>query len=74
MKRFFSFFMVMVSMFVFTNCDRHNSETVVKDVETVDYVYRIEYDGHKYIVFKHNGNINHNNVSGVVHDPDCKCS
>lgn len=73
MRRFFTFVVFMVSMVVFTGC-RHNSETNIKEVESVDYVYRTEYDGHSYIMFKHNGHTNMHNVTGVVHDPDCPCN
>lgn len=73
MRRFFTFVVFMVSMVVFTGC-RHNSETHVKEVEFVDHVYRTEYDGHSYIMFKHNGSTNMHNVTGVVHDPDCPCN
>lgn len=72
MIRLFSVFVVVVSVFVFTGC-RHNKVTEVKDVETVDYVYRTSFEGHDYIIFKHNGTTNYHNVSGVVHDPDCPC-
>ena len=73
MRRLFSVFVVVFSVVVLTGC-RHNGVTSVEDVETIDYVYRTEYDGHKYIVFKHNGLTNPHNMSGVVHDPDCPCT
>lgn len=65
---------IFVTMFL-TSCNwiRHNSTPVTKEV-TPDYIYRFEYNGHKYIIFKYNGTRNPHNVSGVVHDPDCKCN
>ena len=59
-------------MVFFTGC-RHNLETKVKNVDTIDYVYRTEFEGHTYIMFKQNGSTNMHNVTGVVHDPDCQC-
>ena len=57
-----------------TSCNwyRHNDTPVTKTI-TPDYIYRFEYDGHSYIIFKYNGDINPHNTSGIVHDPDCKC-
>jgi hypothetical protein len=72
MRRIFTVVMMIVSMMSFTSC-RHNSETEIENVDTVDYVYRTEFEGHTYIMFKQNGWHNAHNVTGVVHDPDCKC-
>ena len=38
-----------------------------------DRVFKTEFDGHTYIVFKTNGGMDRYDMSGVVHDPDCKC-
>ena len=72
MKKVFIFLMVVMTMMVVSGC-RHNSETESTTVESVDYVYRTEFEGHKYIMFKQNGWHNDHNVTGVVHDPDCPC-
>ena len=72
MKRVFTVFFFVTSMVFFTGC-RHNSETEIKNVDTVDYVYRTEFEGHTYIMFKQNGWNNDHNITGIVHDPDCKC-
>lgn len=31
-------------------------------------IYKFKYDGHRYIMFRANGDEN-----GVIHDPDCEC-
>ena len=72
MRRVFTVFFFVTSMVFFTGC-RHNSVTEIKNVDTVDYVYRTEFEGHTYIMFKQNGSTNMHNVTGVVHDPDCSC-
>lgn len=73
MRRTFIIVMMMVVLMTgFTGC-RHNRVTETKNVETVDYVYRTEFEGHTYIMFKQNGSTNMHNITGVVHDPDCKC-
>ena len=72
MRRFLTVFFFVTSMVFFTGC-RHNSETKTMTVESVDYVFRTEFEGHTYIMFKQNGSTNMHNVTGVVHDPDCKC-
>lgn len=77
MRHIFTIVMLFVSMMIFTGCDmhsiRHNYNTVIENVETIDYVYRTEFEGHTYIMFRHNGKTNVHNVTGVIHDPDCKC-
>ena len=45
----------------------------VTSTETFEQIFRTEFDGHTYIVFKTNGGIDKYDMSGVVHDPDCKC-
>ena len=72
MKRTFSVILVIASLMSFTSC-RHNKVTSVEQVETIDYVYRTEFEGHSYIMFRQNGSTNMHNITGVVHDPDCKC-
>lgn len=45
----------------------------VTKTEVFDQVFRTEFDGHTYIVFKTSGGMDKYDMSGVVHDPDCKC-
>lgn len=73
MRRIFTVVMMIVSMMSFTGC-RHHSETQIKSIEHLDNVVHVEYNGHKYIMMKYNGSTNMHNITGVVHDPDCKCN
>lgn len=45
----------------------------VTETEVFEQVFRTEFDGHTYIVFKTSGGMDKYDMSGVVHDPDCKC-
>ena len=50
MRHIFTVVMMFVSMMIFTGCDmysvRHNYNNVIENVETIDYVYRTEFEGH----------------------------
>ena len=48
--------------------DVQKEKIYLRDESTL-YVYRFEYDGHKYVMFYSVGAT----INGFVHDPDCPC-
>lgn len=67
----------VVGLFVFIGVLIYRSGSSMPDeitsTEVFDRVFKTEFDGHTYIVFKTNGGMDRYDMSGVVHDPDCKC-
>ncbi len=68
------------NLLVSCNCEKPKREMPVEPVKELtetnympfEHANKFTYEGHSYIVFYSHVNV-YNDLTGVVHDPDCPC-